>query len=64
MPSQHASSLRGLACLTLAILTLLPLLSGGALAAQPASGARTDAPAAAPSSIVAVIRDSRAGSAG
>jgi hypothetical protein len=37
MPSQHASSLRGLACLTLAILTLLPMLSGAALSAQPSA---------------------------
>jgi hypothetical protein len=34
MPSQHSSSLRGLACLTLVILTVLPILSGNALSAQ------------------------------
>jgi hypothetical protein len=44
MPSQHASSLRGLACLTLAILTALPLLSGAALSAQPFAGTLISCP--------------------
>lgn len=34
MVLKHGRSLRGLSCLTLAVLTVLPILSGGALSAQ------------------------------